>query len=102
MYAVLVSGGKQYKVSQGDTVTVDRLEAEVGSSVEIDQVLMIGGETLKIGSPTVDGARVTAEVVSHDLGEKRITFKWRRTRRFRRLVGFRPSHTTLRITGITA
>ena len=102
MYAVLVSGGKQYKVSQGDTLTVDRLAVEVGSNVELSQVLMVGGETLKVGNPTVEGAKVTAEGVSHDLGDKRITFKWRRTRRFRRLVGFRASLTTLRITGISA
>ena len=102
MYAVLVSGGKQYKVSQGDTLTVDRLAAEVRINVELSQVLMVGGETLKVGNPTVEGASVTAEVVSHDLGDKRITFKWRRTRRMRRLVGFRASLTTLRITGISA
>lgn len=102
MYAVLVTGGKQYRVSEGDTLLVDRLHAEVGSNIDLDNVLMVGGDQLKIGSPTVPGAKVTAEVVSHDLGEKRMTFKFRRTRRYRRLVGFRPSLTTLRITSISA
>lgn len=102
MYAVVVSGGKQYRVSQGDTLVVDRLSAEVGSSVELAEVLMVGGDALKVGAPTVPGARVVAEVVSHDLGEKRMTFKYRRTRRYRKLRGFRPSLTTLRVTAIEA
>ena len=102
MYAVVVAGGRQFKVTQGDTLVVDRLDAPVGSSVELDRVLLIGGEKVRVGSPEIPGAKVTAEVVDHHLGEKRVTFKFRRTRRTRVLNGFRPSHTTLRVTAISA
>ena len=102
MYAVVVAGGRQFKVTQGDTLVVDRLDAPVGSSVELDRVLLIGGEKVRVGSPVIAGAKVTAEVVDHHLGEKRVTFKFRRTRRTRVLNGFRPSHTTLRVTAISA
>ncbi len=101
-YAVVVAGGKQFKVSTGDTIVVDRLEAEVGSSVTLDKVLLLGGDSVKIGAPTVAGASVVAEVVDHHLGEKRTRFVYLRTRRSRVLNGFRPSHTTLRVTSITA
>ncbi len=102
MYAVVIAGGKQFKVAEGDTIVVDRLQAEVGSSVTLDQVLLLGGQKVKIGAPTVAGASVQAEVVDHHLGEKRSTFKWMRTRRSRVLNGFRPSLTTLRVTTISA
>lgn len=102
MYAVVATSGKQFKVSAGDTIIVDRMAAEVGSSVDLDQVLLVGGEKLSVGAPTVAGAHVTAEVVDHHLGEKRSTFKFTRTRRSRVLNGFRPSMTTLRITAIHA
>lgn len=102
MYAVVAASGKQFKVAEGDTIVVDRLEAEVGSSVTLDQVLLLGGGNVLVGAPTVAGASVTAEVVDHHLGEKRSTFKWMRTRRSRVLNGFRPSMTTLRITAISS
>lgn len=103
MYAVILSGGQQHKVSEGDTLTVKRLDAEVGSTIELDRVLLVGGgDAPKIGAPYVDGAKVTATVVSHDLGEKRDVFKYKRRQRYRRGVGFRPSETTLAITGISA
>lgn len=102
MYAVVATSGKQFKVSEGDTIIVDRIEAEVGSTVTLDQVLLVGGDTVRVGSPTVAGASVSAEVVDHHLGEKRVTFKYRRTRRTRVLNGFRPSMTTLRVTAISA
>ncbi|MCK6502989.1 50S ribosomal protein L21 [Myxococcota bacterium] len=102
MYAVVVTGGKQYRVSQGDTITVDRLQADVGSTIELGDVLLIGGDELKVGAPTVAGAKVVAQVVGHELGEKREIFKYRRTRRYRRFRGFRPSLTTLSIQSISA
>lgn len=105
MYAVVVTGGKQYRVTPGETVVVDRLEAEVGSTVELERVLLVGGEGsegTKVGTPVVEGAKVTAEVVSHDLGEKRETFKYRRTRRSRVRSGSRPHQTTLTIQDISA
>lgn len=102
MYAVIATGGKQYRVSEGDTITVDRLQADVGSTLEISDVLLIGGDELKVGAPTVAGAKVVAQVVAHELGEKREIFKYRRTRRYRRFRGFRPSLTTLSIQSISA
>ena len=102
MYAVVVTGGKQYRVSEGDTITVDRLSADVGSTVEIADVLLVGGDELKVGTPTVDGAKVVAEVVEHKLGDKREVFKYKSRKRYRRNRGFRPSLTTLSIQSISA
>ena len=104
MYAVIVSGGKQVRVSVGDTVLVDRIDAEIGSTVEIDQVLMVGGDDgePRIGTPTVDGAVVKAEVVDQVLGAKRDAFKYSRRKRTRVRRGSRPRQTTLSITDITA
>ena len=102
MYAVVVSGGRQYRVSEGDTITVDRLQAEVGSTVQITDVLLVGGDEVRIGAPHVEGASVVAEVVEHKLGEKREIFKYKRRKRYRRNRGFRPSLTTLSIQSISA
>lgn len=102
MYAIVVSGGKQYRVAEGDTLTVDRLDAEVGSTVQLGPVLMVGGDSTRVGTPAVEGASVTAQVLAHELGEKREIFQYRRTRRYRRNRGFRPSLTTLSIQTITA
>lgn len=101
MYAVIKSGGKQYRVAEGDTLQVDQLKAEVGSSVELP-VLLVGGDSPKVGSPTVDGASVKATVVSHELGDKVTALKMRRRKRTRRRIGFRASHTTLKIDKIKA
>ena len=104
MYAVVSTSGVQIKVEAGATVTVDRVNAEVGSTIELDQVLFVsadGRKKAKIGAPTVKGAKVLAEVVSHDLGEKRETFRYRRTRSYRKTRGFRPSETTLQIKEIS-
>ncbi len=101
MYAIVETGGKQYKVAEGDTITVDRLEAEEGKNFALDNVLMISTDKdTKVGTPTVKGAKVTAKVVAHTRGDKVITFKMRRRRRTRRRVGYRHSHTTLEITKI--
>lgn len=102
MYVVVETSGKQYRVQQGDKLTIDRIEANPGDTVVFDRVLMVGGETPKVGTPTVAGAKVTAKVVQHDLGERLITFKYRRRSRMRRRVGFRAHLTTLEIVGIDA
>jgi len=102
MYAVIAHSGKQFRVQESDEVELDRIAADVGASIDITEVLVIGGDTVKIGAPHVDGASVTVEVVSHDLGEKRSTFKYRRTRRSRVGRGFRPSTTTVRVQSIQA
>jgi large subunit ribosomal protein L21 len=103
MYAVVFTGGQQFKVSQGDTLTVKRLAAEVGSSIELPVLLLQGAEGgLKVGAPHVDGAKVVAEVVEHALGEKREGFKFRHTRRYRRSFASRPRETVIRIQQISA
>jgi large subunit ribosomal protein L21 len=102
MYAVIQQGGKQFRVAEGDTIVVDRLQGEVGASVDVDKVLMVGeGADAKIGSPVLS-SKVSAEIVSHGRGAKRITYKYRRTRRYRRIRGGRPDQTTLKITSIGA
>ncbi len=101
MYAVIQSGGKQYRVAEGDTLQVDQLKAEVGSSVELP-VLLLGGDSPKVGAPTVDGAAVKATVVSHELGDKVTALKYRPRKRYRRRFGFRASLTTLKIDKIEA
>jgi large subunit ribosomal protein L21 len=100
MFAIVDTSGKQYRVEPGARITVDRMAAEVGETVTLDRVLLIGGDSPKLGNPTVKGAKVTATVIDHHLGEKKITFKFMRTRRFRRRVGSRHSHTTLEIVAI--
>lgn len=102
MVAVVETSGKQYRVQQGDTITVDRMQANVGDTIVLDRVLMITGPSTKIGTPTVAGAKVTAKVVGHGKGERLITFKYRRRLRMRRRVGFRAHQTTLEITSVEA
>ena len=100
MFAIVETSGKQYRVEEGLTITVDRMDAEEGSEITLDRVLLVSGDDVKIGTPTVDGASVTAKVTGHPRGEKVTTFKYTPRQRHRRRVGFRHSHTTLEITGI--
>lgn len=100
MFAVVQTCGKQYRVEAGATITVDRLGAEEGSTIKLDQVLLVGGDSTKIGSPVISGASVTAKVVAHGKGVKLITFKYRAKHRTRRRVGFRASLTHLEIVSI--
>lgn len=103
MYAVVESGSKQYRVKVGDHLVVDRLVAEADAEHVFDKVLLVSGDAgIKVGTPVVEGATVTAKVVSHDKGDKVITFKYSRRQRTRRKVGFRASLTTLEITAINA
>ncbi len=103
MYAVIKTGGKQYRVAQGDTIRVEKLAAEPGASVTLDQVLMVGnGDRTTFGAPTVDGASVTAEVVEQARGPKIIVFKKKRRTTYRRKNGHRQDLTVLKITDITA
>ncbi|MBR9971975.1 50S ribosomal protein L21 [Magnetospirillum sulfuroxidans] len=98
MFAVIQTGGKQYKVANGDVIRVEKLAGEAGGSVVLDQVLMVGE---KIGAPLVAGATVTAEVVAQARGPKLIVFKKRRRQSSRRKNGHRQDITILRITDIT-
>jgi large subunit ribosomal protein L21 len=97
MYAIVEACGKQYRVAKGDTIQVDHLDADVGATVRLDRVLLLGGDSVVVGSPTVPGAVVTATVLDHPRGEKVTSLKYIRTRRFRRRHGFRATHTTLQI-----
>lgn len=102
MYAIIETGGKQFRVEEGSRVLVDRLAAEAGSDVSLDKVLMIGGGELKIGAPYVENARVTAKVLEHGCGEKILVFKkWRRNDS-RKLRGHRQDYTAIQVTGIQA
>lgn len=102
MFAVLQTGGKQYRVQQNDMLVVERLEAEIGSKIRLDQVLMVGSEgNVKIGSPSVEGAFVEAEVLNQRKGEKVIVFKKIRRHNYRRKKGHRQYETVLRITSIS-
>jgi large subunit ribosomal protein L21 len=103
MYAVLKTGGKQYKVAENDVIIVEKLVAEAGSNIDLDEVLMIGdGETSTVGTPTVVGAKVTAEVLEQKRGKKVIVFKKKRRQNYRRTRGHRQDLTVLRITDILA
>lgn len=102
MFAIVETSGKQYRVEQGARLVVDRIDAEEGSTITLDRVLLIGGSDLKVGLPTVDGAKIEARVVEHFKGDKVLTFKYRRRHRTRRKVGFRHSHTALEIINIEA
>jgi len=99
MYAILETGGKQYKVETGDVIEVDRLAGEPGEQVEVGRVLMLGdsdGKT-RFGNPAVEGAKVLGEVVSQGKGEKIIVFKYKPKVRYRRKTGHRQLVTTVRI-----
>ncbi len=101
MYAVIRTGGKQYKVEEGDTLRVEKLEALKGDSVTFDDVLLIGGEDYAVGSPTVKGAQVSASVVRQLRDKKIIVFKMKRRKRYRRTQGHRQYLTEVLITKIS-
>jgi large subunit ribosomal protein L21 len=104
MYAVIRTGGKQYRVASGEVVKVERLDGEVGDTIAFDQVLMVGdaqdGAEPKIGSPLVEGAQVTAEVLEQGKAPKVLVFKKRRRKNYRRTRGHRQLQTVLRIRDI--
>jgi large subunit ribosomal protein L21 len=101
MYAILETGGKQYKVRPGDTLQVEKLPGEAGDTIELDRVLMVADDDdIAVGKPLVEGAKVVAEVVGQGRGPKIIVFKYKAKVRYRRKTGHRQSLTTLRITEI--
>ena len=103
MYAVLETGSKQYRVAAGDTLEIERLETEAGKPFTFDRVLMVSNEgKVTIGSPVVAGATVTADVVAHKRGEKKLTFKMKRRKGYHKTIGHRQELTVVKITGITA
>ncbi|MHC6179045.1 50S ribosomal protein L21 [Clostridium sp. JNZ X4-2] len=104
MYAVVATGGKQYKVSEGDVIYVERLEAEVDSTVELDKVLMVSKDDtgLVIGKPVVEGAKVDAKVLAQGKSKKIIVFKYKAKKDYRRKQGHRQPYTKLQIEKINA
>ena len=101
MYAVIVTGGKQYRVMKGEVLRVEKLDAEAGSSVEINDVLLLGdGEKITVGTPKVNGAKVTATVKSHGRLDKIRIVKFRRRKHHRKQMGHRQHFTEIEITGI--
>lgn len=101
MYAVIETGGKQYRVTAGDTLDVERLETEVGKPHTFDRVLMLANDgKVSVGSPVVASARVVADVTSHLRGEKKIAFKMKRRKGYHRTVGHRQELTRVKITEI--
>ncbi len=102
MYAVVRTGGKQHRVVKGERIKVDKLSGEVGSTVSLNEVLMLGGEgsETKIGRPQIKGAAVSAKILAHGLGPKVIAFKRRRRKGFHKAIGHRQQYTEIEITGI--
>ena len=98
--AVIRTGGKQYRVSEGDTLSVELLPGNPGDVVEFSDVLMVSGDAPKFGTPTVAGASVKAEIVKHDRGERLVVFKFKRRKRFKRRNGHRQHFTAVKITAI--
>lgn len=102
MFAVIKTGGKQYKVAENDIIKVEKIDAEAGKKVKLKDVLMVGGDETKVGDPLVKGAEVTAEVLEQKRDRKIVVFKKKRRKNYRRKAGHRQPQTVLKITGIKA
>lgn len=102
MYAIIATGGKQYKVSEGDVIKVEKLGAAAGESVVFDKVLVVGGDDVKVGNPTVDGASVTASVVKEGKAKKVIVYKYKRKTGYHKKNGHRQQYTQVKIEKINA
>jgi large subunit ribosomal protein L21 len=103
MYAVVSTGGKQYKVQKGETLRIEKIPGEVGSKVTLDQVLMVAdGENIRVGQPVLEKAAVQASIVEQDKAKKILIFKYKRRKRYRRKQGHRQPYTAIRIDGIEA
>jgi large subunit ribosomal protein L21 len=103
MYAVISTGGKQYKLAQGDVCRVEKLDAEEGATVDLDKVLMIAdGDNINIGTPFVDGGKVTATIKAHGRAKKVEIMKFRRRKHHQKRTGHRQYYTEIEVTGISA
>ena len=103
MYAVIATGGKQYKVTKGETLRVEKLEGDEGSTVKLDNVLMVAdGDKVSVGTPTLDKASVTAKIMAHGRGDKVEIIKFRRRKHSRTQAGHRQSYTEIEVTDIKA
>jgi len=101
MYAVIKTGGKQYRVAEGQNLRIEKVAGEPGDKVTFDQVLMLGGDEPKVGRPIVDGAKVEATILAQDRAKKIIVFKFRRRKNYRRKQGHRQPYTELQINNIS-
>ncbi len=103
MYAVVNTGGKQYKVRQGETLRIEKIPGEVGSPVTFDKILMVAdGENIRLGQPVLENVKVQAQIVEQDKARKVLVFKYKRRKRYRRKQGHRQPYTAVRIEGIEA
>ena len=103
MYAIIKTGGKQYRVSQGQAIRVEKLDAEVGTDLKLDHVLLVGGDgETRIGAPLVAGASVEVRIRAHGRAKKIIVFKKKRRKGFHKKQGHRQAYTEIEITGISA
>jgi large subunit ribosomal protein L21 len=102
MYAVIKTGGKQYRVSEGQKLRVEKVPGTAGDKVTFSEVLFVGGDSPKIGQPLVKGASVAAEITGQNRGKKIVVFKFRRRKNYRRKAGHRQPYTELKITGISS
>ncbi|GAB5550277.1 MAG: 50S ribosomal protein L21 [Sandaracinaceae bacterium] len=102
MYAVIKTGGKQYRVSEGDRIRVEKLAGDVGTELTFDEVLMLGGDKVSVGAPLVSGASVKAKIVAQDRAKKVIVFKYKRRKNYRKKYGHRQPFTEIEITGVSA
>jgi large subunit ribosomal protein L21 len=102
MFAIIETGGKQVKVEQGQTIWVEKINAEEGATFTFDKVLLVGGESVKVGSPVVEGATVTAKVEKHGRGKKITVFKYKPKKNYKRKQGHRQPYTRLTIEAINA
>ncbi len=102
MYAVIKTGGKQYRVVAGEKLKVEQIPADIGQEIVLDQVLMLGGESVVVGSPLVAGAKVLAKVIAQGRGEKVRIFKMRRRKHYRKSQGHRQNYTEIEISAINA
>jgi large subunit ribosomal protein L21 len=98
--AVIRTGGKQYRVSEGDTLAIELLAGNPGDDVEFSDILFLGGDSPKIGKPLVSGAKVTGKILAHDRGERLVVFKFKRRKRYKRKNGHRQHFTSVKITSI--
>jgi large subunit ribosomal protein L21 len=102
MYAIIETGGKQYRVEEGSRLRVEGIAADVGAEVTLDKVLLLSGDSLDIGTPYLPQARVTAEILEHGRGDKILVFKKRRRNDSRQMQGHRQEYTAIKITSISA
>jgi large subunit ribosomal protein L21 len=103
MYAVVSTGGKQYKVQKGETLRIEKIPGDVGGKVTLDKVLLVAdGENIRVGQPMIEKAAVQASIVEQDRAKKILVFKYKRRKRYRRKAGHRQPYTAIRIDGIEA